>query len=391
VTSSFQNIAERRGLPAFGALVGELEWDVEKDGYLRIPLVDDVEGILTLMRRRGLDPELVNALLDQFPARPLERALIAWDVARWSLFDVDDGAYAQRIAAELAPLAPIAPTVSVAVHRERVAALIEAARPSIDIAPELMDDFETPTPSLAAVLALRMIRDRLENDDPLAVEVTNHVKRLVWAHLPSLALAFLQILHDQFAVPHALDLMIEIAADHHLWEALPDMPGQDDRSMQQQAYLLLRMQLGDYGVVRARRLHDALNQHPAVQSSMDPSVILARAELALLENKRFDAKSVELLHAIAPAESAWRYAVEIRESVDMVDKPYLAASAVEGFIAKFGNSFRLWARAWEHAAARAELVRLLSREVRYLPHDPEAWLLASTSADGFRAGLAPTG
>lgn len=368
---SFDEIAQQRLLSSVKSALGELEWDVDADVYLRIPVPDEVEGILGLMERRGLEPGLVNSLLDRFPARPYERALVAWDVARGSLLGTKDGELAQRLSRELAPLKLFGATTTVAIDRDRVAALIETARvpgnPS-----SLMDDFAT-TPSLAALVALTAVRKELDDNDAFVESVVAHASRLALAHLPSLALAFLQILWTRFAVQSALELLVEIALDHDLTDAIPVMPEEDEGTLQRHAYIALRTKLADYDVVNASVALDLLSEIPAINNSRDPSLLLAKAELVLLKNKQLDDASVRLINSIAPPESGWRYAAYVRDAFAMQTAPHLAAPLVEGYIPKFGNNVRLWRRAGRHESARSELLRLLSREVRYVSHEPEVW------------------
>jgi hypothetical protein len=377
---SFDAIAKRRLLSSVEPGLGALRWDVEGDVYLRIPAPDDVEGILELMVRRGLEPALVKRLLELFPARPVERALIAWDVARGSLLGPEDGELAQRLSRELAAIRGLGPVATApAIPRDRVSGLIEAVRVPGD-PPSLMDDFAA-TPSLAALVTLTAIRDRLDDEDGFVTAVIAHASRLALAHLPSLALAFLQILWDRLAVQSARVLLEELALDHELVDAIPVMPEEDDLSVQRQAYVGVRAKLATYDVVHASVVLAVLGEIPAVRTSRDPSLLLAKAELAALKNQRLDDASVQLIESIAPPDSGWRYAAYVRDAVILQRAPHLAASLVEGWIPRFGNSVRLWRRAGRHAAARAELLELLSREVRYVSHEPEVWRALSYFAE----------
>lgn len=370
---SFEDIADQRLLSSVMDALGELDWDVEMDSYLSIDVPAHLEGILTLMIRRGLEPALVSAMFNLFPARPLERALLAWDVLNGALLGLEDRELGQRMFKELAPLRQLGATRAAAVPRDRVPALIDAARPGQDVDPApLLDDF-LGTPSLAALVALTAIRQRLAEDDTFVEATIAHAKKLALAHLPSLAIAFLQILWDRFHVESALHLMIELALDHDVLDSLPEMTGDDDGTLQRRAYVAVRSKLNTYDVLEATMELAAAEQAPAVKSSADPSIVLARAELALLTNKRFDESAVELIKAIAPPDSGWRYAVRIRESSNILTKPHLAAGAVQTFIPKFGNDVRLWRRAGRHPEARARLLKMLSREVRFVAHEPEVW------------------
>lgn len=370
---SFQDIADQRLLSSVKDALGELEWDVEMDSYLSIEVPAHLEGILTLMIRRGLEPALVMALFNVFRARPLERALLAWDVLNGALLGAEDRELGQQMFKELGPLKQLGATRTAAVPRDRVTALIDAARPGQDVDPvPLLDDF-LGTPSLAALVALTSIRKTLADDDPFVEATIAHAKKLALAHLPSLAIGFMQILWDRFHVDSALHLMVELALDHDLLDSLPEMTTDDEHTLARRAYVAVRSRLNTYDVLEATMELAAAEEFAAVKNSADPSLILARAELALLTNKRFDESAIQLINAIAPPDSGWRYAVRIRESMIIATKPHLAAGAVQAFIPKFGNDVRLWRRAGRHAEARTRLLKMLSRELRYVSHEPEVW------------------
>lgn len=378
---SFAQLADERLLESVKANVGDLQWNVEADGALRRPPPANVLGILALMPRRGLQPALVSRLLDEYPDRPLERALLAWDIAQRSLLGRNDAELAARVAADLAPLKEIgASEPGAAIPRERITTLIEALRAS---AHEGSVQQYATLPSLAALVAMTSAYTKLDSKPALIALTLEHVRRLSFAHLPSLALAFLQILWERFAVQPALDLMIEIALDFQQLDAVPEIQSVDDRSMQRKAYGLLRAHLAMHDVDAAVTLNDSLSRIPATRDSIDPSLLLARTEVALLANQPPDDTSIELVNAIAPPESGWRYAVQVRDSLTLRTKPETAPFIVASFISRFGNSAEMWRRAAQHQPARSSLLKRLSREIRYVSHDPEVWRgLASFTSDG---------
>ena len=67
--------------------------------------------------------------------------------------------------------------------------------------------------------------------------------RLALAHLPSLALAYCQILWARHALPAALDRIVETALDYERFDSIPAMTDSDDRSLQRQAYFGMRVAL----------------------------------------------------------------------------------------------------------------------------------------------------
>lgn len=377
---SFTQLADECLLPSAKRHVVELQWNVEADGSLQRPPPSNVAGMFRMMPRRGLQPALVTRLLDEYPNRPLERALIAWDIARGSLLGRSDAQLLARLATELEPLKEIGATSVVAIPRDRIATLIDAARPSSKAG--LLDGY-LAMPSLAALVAMTRALRSLD-DKPAFVAVTlDHAKLLSLAHLPTLALAFLQILWDRFALQPALDLMIEVALDSRQLDAVPQLEPHDERSAQQKAYGLLRAYLALRDIAAASTLNESLSRIPATRDSSDPALIVAKAELALLENKQIDPATIELVSAIAPPSSDWRYAVQVRESLGLLNKPHGAAVAIASYISRFGNNAEMWSRVAQHRPARNDLLKRLSREVRYVSHDPEVWrALAVVLPDG---------
>ena len=351
---SFAEIANRRLLRSVADHLGELTWDVDPDGYQHMKVTPDVgvDILLRLLLRRGLEPALASMLLDRFADRPLERALIAWDIAAGSLLGADDAALADRVRADLAPLKQLGTSPTVAVSRDRVSALIDAAAGSAS----------TPQPSLAAVAAGTDIEAALA-----------FAERLALAHLPSLALAITQILWARHSLPTALDRIVEIVLDYERFDSMPMMTEQDDRSLQRQTYFALRAALAQLDTDSAATTLAQMSKHPAVAGSSDPALAAARAELDLLTDKPIVRSNVDALEAIAPDGSTWRYGSRVRDELRIQIAPSNGAITVEGFIGSFGNDMRVWAQAGYHEEVRGELLALVSRELRYQSHDPDAW------------------
>jgi hypothetical protein len=370
---SFAEIANQRLLRSVANDLGELTWDVDPDGYqrLKVPPTADVDILLRLLVRRGLEPALANMLLDRFANRPLERALIAWDIAAGSLLGREDAALAERLSAELAPLKQLGTSPSVAVPRDRVGALIEAAIAAGD---QPMAEGGAPHPSLASVAASSA-------SDTAGEAVLAFAERLALAHLPSLALAYAQILWARHSLPAALDRIVEIALDDERFDSIPLMAEQDDRSVQRQAYFGMRVALAQLDTESATRILVEMSKRPAVAGSSDRSLTAARAELDLLTETPVDSASVAALEAIAPDGSTWRYGSRVRDEIRIQIAPQNAAITVDGFLSSFGNDMRVWAQAGYHEEMRAELLAVVSREVRYQSHDPNAWRALAVFVD----------
>ncbi|MBA3459311.1 MAG: hypothetical protein H0T46_05075 [Deltaproteobacteria bacterium] len=374
---SFDEIADQRGLSSARTHLGELQWDVEADANLRRKFGSDIDfdGIMYLMCRRFLDPALVAYLFDRLPDRPLERALVAWDVARGSLLGKDDAALAQRLATELAPLKALGPPANNAVPRDRIPALIEAIRVSSDTS-RVSADFAT-MPSLAGVLALGA------NDNAEHIAALNaHAKKLAYAHLPALALAFLQLAWERFAPRSSLELMLDIALDHDMVGGLPQLTGTDDDSVRLAAYLAIRACSYEYDVVTGAQILEKLDELPAIHGSNEPRLVLARAELTILQAERVDDASKAIIESVARSRSrlavdGWRYAEFVHRVLDVYNPDVSVDSPLGHFTWKYGNNARVWGHADHRKDARAEVLKTLARELRFASHDPEVWRAAS--------------
>ncbi len=371
---SFSEIADQRLLSSVASHLGELTWDVDPDGYqrLRVPPTADVDPLLRLLLRRGLEPALASVLLDRFESRPVERALIAWDVAAGALLGTDDAAVAQRLRSSLTPLKPISTSPSVAVPRDRVDALIASV---VALGDRAMPEGSATLPSLASVTALTA-SDTAGIDAALAA-----ADRLAFAHLPSLALAYAQILWTRLALPQALDRLIEIGLDFERFDSIPQMTEQDGRSMERQTYFGVRVALAQLDTASAASILDQMSKHPAVASSSDPALAIAKIELDLLRDKPVEYGSIERIEALAPNIATWRYASRVICEIRIQQAPDSAAIWVDGFLTSFGNDMRVWAQAGFHSQVRAELLALVSREIRYQSFDPEAWRALAVFVD----------
>jgi hypothetical protein len=230
-----------------------------------------------------------------------------------------------------------------------------------------MPEGSATLPSVGAVAALTP-SDTAGIDAALAV-----AERLALAHLPSLALAYAQILWTRLALPRALDRLIEVGLDFERFDSIPPMTEQDGRSMERQTYFGLRVALAQLDTASAASILDQMSKHPEVASSSDPALEIAKLELDLLSDKPVQYGSIERIEAIAPNLSTWRYASRVACEIRIQQAPDNAAIWVDGFLTSFGNDMRVWAQAGFHPQVRAELLALVSREIRYQSFDPEAW------------------
>ena len=171
----------------------------------------------------------------------------------------------------------------------------------------------------------------------------------------------------------AIDRLIETSLDYERFDSLPVMPEQDGRSIQRQTYFLVRVSLAQLDTGGAANIVEAMTKHPAVAGASDPAVTVATTELALLCDEPIGDDAAAVIEAIPPSESTWRYASRVRVAIALQKRAEDAPWLVDSFLTSFGNEMRLWAAAGYRDVARAELLALVSRELRYGSHDPEAW------------------
>jgi len=354
----FDEIAAPLLANAAGQL-GELTWEMEPDAYqrLQVPEGAPVDAILKLLPRRGLDPRIASRLLDAFPMRPVERALLAWDVLTGSLLGADDGEIFTRAAEALAPLKAFGPARPAAVPRDKI---IELA-----LAVHGQDDADPTLPSLGSLTGA-------PSAEVIAAALP-WAKRLSRAHLPSLGLAFAQLLWTRTQSPEALDVLLEIAIDHRLIDAVPLMAGEDKRSLEQQTYFLVRERLAAGDPDAAKVMLAAVVSQPERADSTVLPLMLASLQLSLtrpeLPNPIFEKSAEEAL----AGDPHWLYAASLRDVLGLRREPERSAQILDFFISDFGNHPPLWAEAARQTAQRAPVLAVLSRELRYQVHDPNAW------------------
>lgn len=366
---SVTELANERLLTCAEPLLGELTWDVAPDPYQRLEvdsseLHGDLAPILRLLARRGLEPQLVGVLLDSYPARPFERALLAWDVLRSTLLGKHDGALTERLHRELAPVRDLGPLGAVPVPRDRIVDMIEVvAREAPDANPSM--------PSLADWA--RLPATDFDPSGELVTATMAHAKRLARAHFPSLALALLHVVWVRFAMQDALDLMVEIAMDHARADALPLLEDTDPRSLQRGTYASIRLQLSLDDAAQAEAIANMMGVLPGVAEAPRASLLLAKAEIAILKDETLDEATLHAIETHGSPSAEWPYAERVRHLREMTRPHGEAATEVDAWVVSHGNHGHLWKEAARRTKSRPALLQLLSREVRYSSHDPVVW------------------
>lgn len=111
MSATLAELAAARALPEAAALLSRSPaaplFDARRvpmDPRLVEPPHARPKNLLGQLARRGLDPTLVRALWSWLAARPLERALVAWDVLNGALLPAGDP-FVDELRAAARPLA----------------------------------------------------------------------------------------------------------------------------------------------------------------------------------------------------------------------------------------------------------------------------------------------
>jgi hypothetical protein len=390
-------LAEARGLTRAAALLTSAKtaplFDnsrVPLDPRLVEPPHDRPKSILGQMARRGLDPALVQALWATLADRPLERALLAWDVLTTALLPErpDDPFVAELRAAArlLLPALPRPPRAGLDLNLFSSVRLIAecggggAAAPQSGIE-ELVAAYDF---SLAVLARLVRDGDPLVRSPAVLSSLHAYAKLLQLAHLPTLAAVYFDYLSTALGQrPAALDLC-ETLFDAEAPTFIPgdairkgDVPDAEINDVAE--YLVYRsyLALGDAGQAH-QLLESNLKQRDPALGPPSPRLQVVRAHLGTLMRRRV--VPLEVVERAIAAEPLWRYGARARVTVAAAQLPATSRRPLQlwhDYVTGFGNDFRCWYDALAAAPAsagwRQESCAVLAREARHLPHDVAAW------------------
>jgi hypothetical protein len=402
-------LAEARGLAHTARLIADfaapelLAGRVVADarlGEAAKPVFDDLLGQLV---RRGLDPHLILPLCGQLEARPLERALVAWDALNGALFTADDPLL-PALRGWAAPLGPVLPgdgRRGIDLNRwpshELIAASVGHPRK------------EAPLLELLAGANERRLADLgelLRRGDPLLMRpgtgaaLAAFGRLLHLAHLPVTASVFLDFVSRAMGYRKAALDLCETLFDVHEPEKLPgdgirpgDLPGPDLHDAGE--YLIYRtlLALGQPGDAWAT-LEQNLAKRPANLPPPSARIQVVRAHLQAHLGR--GGLRLDRLDRICDKERLWRYAARVRVVVAAkllpADSPR-PFQMLADFVQGFGNDFGCWKEALvlssATAAWRRDAVQLMVRETLHLPHEPGLWRLLIQITGGSPEAIAP--
>lgn len=382
------SLAESRGFEGIARALPKLdaELTIPTQGY---PDVDtspgaDIPTLLGQLVRRGLQRPLVEALLQQFDGRPLERALIAWDVLAGAVIPEWEGSYIAtlRTAAESA--------VEILPAPGELGAKTDLAYDAIirrlwRMAPSLSPDEAADRIAVHDIAAYESVRatalEELRSSGVLT-DLRNFSKLLSLAHLPTIASFYARYAQTCLGESAASEDLVEILCDADAGDRLPRELFADDGSPVNAlaAYAALRTLISSgapdtaFGLLGERF---GGGRRPRADT-LDDRLALVYAELSADIGEAN--VPPERLARITTSARLWRYALRVVSTVVLrqssPDSP-LPLQSVRTFLTGFGNDYRFWRgvivrpsmdQPWFGAAIGS----LLSETVA-LPHDRACW------------------
>jgi hypothetical protein len=382
--------ARARGLADCAALLSDEELPAPAPADLEPPATDPFAA-LDQLRRRGLEPSLVDVLWRWLEPRPLERGLFAWDVLNNSLLRHDDGRIAPfRAAAQVvAPVLPEPGRAFTNPYRCPPQKLVEeVALPAFQALDE-KQQFELARLNALAALEINVtVSEKGDADLARALDTAHRFANfLSLAHLPTLATFYLSYLWRRCRYQPAKADYVEAMLDadaHGCYPARDELleEGSVDE-MELIGYLLGRdaMQLGFPGPMitefrNAPNRTDYTQGTPAEIARTFQRSHLVYAEL-LLDDDEFPVPFA-VVNEVVRLHPAWRYAGRVQLALlARLARGDVPMKTLDGFLAAFGNERWAWSHMDHYAPAEIDWLDAFQarivREVTLLPHDRAAW------------------
>jgi hypothetical protein len=389
--SALAELAAARGLATVAAELGRFaqagvfERAVSEDPRLVAPANPELTDLLGQFVRRGADPPLVKALLLKLDGRPLERALVAWDVLAGALWPRDATLVDElkRLALPLAAVWPQPGERGVDLNRhpaELLVARYGGASLRAASLPELLTG--AADYSLASLAELLRRRDDFARKPALHASLHAFGRVVHLAHFPTWAAVLLDFVSRPLGYrPAALDVC-ETMFDADAARRIPGdaiRPGDHPQDAVQDIaeYLTCRAHLaaGDPG--QAHAIAEANFARRAGRPAA-PRLDVVRAHLGVLHGR--SPVPLARVEAAAAAAPTWRYGAAVRVQVAAAQLGASSRRPVEllhDFVTAFGHDDRCLRDALVAGAAqaawKADAASLVGRELRALPHAIAPW------------------
>ncbi len=388
-TEELAEIARRQGLASTARLIERFHTpelfarEFPNDPRLTLAPHDDTLEVMRQMARRGLQPALVRPLLDWLANRPLERALLAWDLLATTL--VPDAELLAELRRAVAPFKEVLPAPGCAcidLNAHRAESLIPAGLEDGDEISlfALANEF-----SLTALAELERRKDPLPRKTGVLISVRAIGRVLHLAHAPTLGAIYLDYQARTLGFRPAAHDLCELMFDASAAARLPpdgvqpgDLP--PDLISDYAEYLTYRSYLGQ---VEAKQLHGLIQRNLAARPPLMPApsvqLSVVRAHVCALARQP-PPLPPEALDQICNDNKLWRYAARVRVVIKAALSPPrspLPLAALHDYLTAFGNDRETAYEALlvgpADATWKQEALPLLVREVRALPHEVGVW------------------
>lgn len=343
--------------------------------------------VLTQIVRRGHHASLVDALIEQIADRPLEQALVAWDVLATSIIH-DDGRLHPELRRHARAIADVGVTAGQAgidlnVHTgiDLVGARADRREGDPTVRLQIADTGGVPPLEALHQLVAEMKSGSRPLQSAEEIDLLHRTRqfavKVARAQLPTLAMVYLDILARQFQlVDAALDLC-EVVHDLGRPQILPrDLFERVDLRPNEQK------QLGDYLLCRSAIAQRQLDEvHSIIDRPRSPGPLAKHLDvvarhLDVLERRPGPASELD---QICDTDRRWRYAASVRVLLYAKDpnESRRVLSVLFDFIDRFGHdthtSYAALAAAPEGAPWLEDACRLFAQEARRFPHIVGAW------------------
>jgi hypothetical protein len=383
------NLARAHHLPATARLIEKFHTpelfarDFARDVRLDAPAHTEAMEIIGQMSRRGLHPVLVRPLLEYLRERPVERGLLAWDALSSTL--VPDGELLAELRAAATPFHDVLPAPA-------RSCVDLNAHPADKLIPGGYEDKQELV--LLALLnehSLQALAEMQRRKDPIVATSGTHTSMQMmgrlWhlAHAPTVAAVYLDYVSRALGFRAAARDLCEAMLDAAAAKRIPsdavragDLPPEMISDFGE--YLTYRSFLN---TIPHQQLFDLMEQNrrnrPRKMPAPSVQLQLVRAHVCALLKKP-GPLSLESLDQICETHKTWRYASRVRVSVAAQVLPPRSPrplAMVHHYLTGFGSDLHTCYEALMVGPAEAswkqELLPILVREARGLPHEVGVW------------------
>jgi hypothetical protein len=388
--------ASARGLGSCAKLVGKMELPspAALDAGLTTPLTTDPIVALDQLRRRGLDPRLVQVFYKWLERRPLELGLFAWDVLSGSLLPRSEELLLARLRKAAHAVTDVLPGAGRGfVDTGRLTAQELVERVAIPAFQEMEEKEQFDVVRFAGLAALEInvaVSEPGDADLARALTAARQMARYFdLAHLPTLATFYYNYLWKRAGLREAAADYVEAMLDANAHGHYPDRDQLVVQGSVEELELLgymvgrFSVQNGQPGFARddfrnAPNPIDYRKGKPAELAKTFQRSHLVLAELMLDTDET--PVPLEVINEVVKLNPAWRYAGRVRLALLARSAPPRSQQPLQlldSFLATFGNERWVWDEMNRYSPTETDWLdgfnERLVREVTALPHNRVAW------------------